>query len=54
MNERRVLIALLLLAAGAAVYVWGWPGGEPDKPVPPEKSDAAERTKANPFPATDK
>lgn len=50
MTERRVLLALLLLALTAALYIWARPPGskKPDTPVPPE---VKERTSANPFPA---
>lgn len=50
MTERRVLIALLLLAIAAALYVWIRPAGskKPDAPTNPE---VKERTNANPFPA---
>ena len=54
MSERRVLIALLLLAAAAAFYIWGRPGPAAGQPKTPEKEEAEERAKAEPFPATDK
>jgi hypothetical protein len=54
MNERRVLVALLLLAASIAFYFWGkqsTPTSEGAKP--PEKQEAEERAKADPFPAAE-
>jgi hypothetical protein len=50
MNERRALIALLLLAATAALYIWGRPDSADQKSKVPEKEEAEERAKANPFP----
>jgi len=54
MTERRALIALLLLAAATAFYIWGWPRTAAEKPKTPEKAEAEERAKADPFPATGK
>lgn len=54
MTERRALIALLLLVAAGAFYIWGWPAVKGREAKTPEKMDAEERVKADPFPATDK
>jgi hypothetical protein len=52
MSERRVLLALLLLALAVAYYIWGRPGAKPQEgSESPEKAEAEERAKANPFPA---
>jgi hypothetical protein len=54
MNERRVLIALLLLAAAAAFYIWGLPAAEENPGKSEKQSDAEERSKADPFPQSPK
>jgi multisubunit Na+/H+ antiporter MnhC subunit len=54
MSERRVLIALLLLAAAAALYIWGLPASPENAEKSPQKTDAEERSKADPFPQTPK
>jgi hypothetical protein len=52
MSERRVLLALLLLALAVAFYIWGRPGAKPqEETMSPEKAEAEERAKANPFPS---
>ena len=52
MTERRVLIALLLLAIAAALYIRVWPGTPgPKPPDTPSNPEIKERTGANPFPA---
>ena len=50
MNERRVLIALLLLAVAAAFYIWGRPSAAPEGEAKPADQEVKERTGANPFP----
>jgi hypothetical protein len=53
-TERRALIVLLLLAAAGAFYIWGWPLVKGKESPTPEKTEAEERAKADPFPATGK
>ena len=51
MTERRTLLALLLIAATVALYIWGKQSARPpEKSKPPEKAEAEERAKADPFP----
>ena len=50
MNERRTLLALLLLAATVALYIWGKHSAKPPPPKSPEKVEAEARAKADPFP----
>jgi len=50
MNERRVLLALLLLAAAAVFYIWGRPPAPDSRPQSPARTEAEERVKADPFP----
>jgi hypothetical protein len=50
MNERRVLLVLLLLAAAAAWYIWGRPDPADSPAQSPAKTDAEQRTRADPFP----
>ena len=52
MSERRTLLALLLLVLTVAFYIWGKRSAAPGENVkPPEKLEAEERAKADPFPA---
>jgi hypothetical protein len=52
MAERRTLIALLLLAATAALFLIGRRSGTSSDPKnSPDAAEAAERAKADPFPA---
>ena len=51
MSERRTLLALLLLAVAVTLYIWVKNAAEPaDKPKAPDKIEAEERVKAEPFP----
>lgn len=50
MTERKALLALLLLAAAVAVYIWGRDSGAPARDEP-AKVEATERVTADPFPA---
>ena len=52
MTERRTLLALLLIVLTVVFYIWGKRSGAPGEPEkPPEKVEAEERAKAEPFPA---
>lgn len=52
MTERRTLLALLLIVLTVAFYIWGKRSGAPGQPEkPPEKVEAEQRAKAEPFPA---
>ena len=52
MTERRALLALLLIVLTVVLYIWEKKSAAPlEKPKPPEKVEAEERTKADPFPA---
>lgn len=54
MAKRKVLFLLVLPAVAAAVcYVWPRPGGaDSGVPLTPEKAEARERVRAQPFPET--
>jgi hypothetical protein len=53
MSERRTLTILVLLVLAAAAYIW-WKrnSSTPDAKKSPSEIEAAERSKADPFPAT--
>ncbi len=52
MTERRTLLALLLIVLTVVFYIWGKRSGAPGQSEkPPEKVEAGERAKAEPFPS---
>ncbi len=51
MTERRTLLALLLIVLTVVFYIWGKRSASVENPRPPEKVEAGERAKAEPFPA---